>query len=129
MEHLKIEATKHTPGINYISEDNTLEITGMSYPSDAADFYTPFFDWVENYLELMTDQKFTVNIELSYLNSSSSKIIWDFFEMLEQEVDKEKNISVNWIYDEDDDDKLELGEDFKEDFESLPFNLVKKNEV
>ncbi len=126
MDHLKIEATKHTPEINYISENNTLEIKGMSFSADAAEFYTPFFNWVENYLEHMTGQKFIVNVELSYLNSSSSKIIWDFFYTLEQEVDNGKNISVNWLYDEDDDDKLEMGEEFKEDFESLPFNLVKK---
>ena len=126
MDYLKIEATKHTPEINYTSEKNTLEIKGMSFPADAAEFYTPFFDWVENYLESMADRKFTINVELSYLNSSSSKIIWDFFDILEQGVDNGKNISVNWFYDEDDDDKLEMGEEFKEDFESLPFNLVKK---
>lgn len=126
MDDFKAKATKYTPEITYNSENNTLDIKGMSYPSDAAEFYTPLFSWLENYLGHADDKKLTVNIEISYLNSSSSKVIWDFFDTLEEEVDKGKHISVNWIYDDEDDDKLEMGEEFQEDFENLPFNLLKK---
>ena len=126
MDPLRTEATKYTPEINYISENNTLELKGMSYPADAAEFYTPLFNWLEKYLEHMTDQNLSVNIEFLYLNSSSTKIMWDFFELLEEAVKNGKNVSVNWIYDEEDDDKLEMGEEFEEDFESLPFNLLMK---
>lgn len=126
MAHLNIVATKYTPEINYISEHNTLEFKGMSYPADAAEFYMPVFRWLEDHLARMTDQSFAVNIEILYLNSSSTKIMWDFFELLEQAAKEGKNVAVNWIYDEDDDDKLELGEEYMEDFESLPFHLVMK---
>ncbi len=36
-------------------------------------------------------------------------------------------ISVNWIYEEDDEDSLEFGEDFQEDFKSLRFNFAWNN--
>ena len=126
MDDFKIEPTKHTPEIAFDSKNDTLKIKGMSFPADIMQFYAPFLSWVEDYLQALDDRLFIVNVELSYLNSSSSKVLWDFFEMLDEDVTKGKNITVNWIYDEDDDDKQEIGEEFQEDFESLPFNLVQK---
>jgi hypothetical protein len=34
---------------------------------------------------------------------------------------------VNWVYEEDDEDALEFGEEFQEDLESVTFNLVQKS--
>lgn len=33
---------------------------------------------------------------------------------------------MNWIYEEEDEDTLEFGEEFQEDFEILDINLVQK---
>lgn len=126
MDNLKIKATKSSPEISFDYENNTLEITGKSYPANIEEFYTPVFSWLKEYLSQLESQKVTVNMELIYFNSSTSMVLMDFFENLEGAVNNGKNLSVNWIYEEDDDDTLEYGEEFQEDFEKLEFNFVEK---
>ncbi|MCP4345442.1 MAG: DUF1987 domain-containing protein [Desulfobacterales bacterium] len=127
MDNLIIEATKDSPDIRFDQKNNLLEIKGESFPENAADFYSPVFLWLEKYIEQLTDQDVTVNIELIYFNSSSSKILLDFFDMLDEAADTGKKITINWIYDEDDDESLEFGEEFQEDFNSVRFNMIQKD--
>ncbi|QTA91513.1 DUF1987 domain-containing protein [Desulfonema magnum] len=127
MENLKIGATKYTPEISFDCEKNILDIIGESYPENIAEFYAPVFKWLEQYIEqLKNDQNVTINMELIYFNSSSSKVLLDFLDILEQAVKNGKHIAVNWIYEEEDEDTLEFGEEFQEDFEILDINLVQK---
>jgi len=127
MKNWTTEATKHTPEVSFNAESDTLIMKGESYPEDVAEFAEPIFEWLEKYLEQLADQTFTVNIELTYFNSSSSKMLLDLFDRLEEEViDNGKNIIVNWIYDEENDTAEEYGEEFGEDLEELSFNLVAK---
>jgi len=125
MNNLEISKTKTTPEINFKNSTNELTIKGESYPENTSEFYAPVFEWLENYLDEITNQPVIVNIELVYFNSSSSKVLMDLFDMLEENVEEGKNITVNWLYDEENEMAVEYGEDFMEDLESLPFNLVK----
>ncbi|RKZ92278.1 MAG: DUF1987 domain-containing protein [Candidatus Parabeggiatoa sp. nov. 1] len=129
MDSWTIEATKQTPKVCFNAENHILELKGESYPENIAEFSAPVFSWLEEYLEQLEDQAFTVNIELTYFNSSSSKMLLDLLDKLEEEVaDNGKNITVNWIYSADNDTAEEYGEEFQEDLESLIFNLVQKDE-
>jgi hypothetical protein len=127
MEDLKIEATKSSPHIFFDKENNTLEIRGSSYPPNIEDFYSPVFFWLEEYLDQLEQDIFIVNMEVLYFNSSSSIVFEAFFDKLLEAVNQGKNVSVNWIYEEDDEDALEFGEEFQEDFEDLKFNFIKKS--
>lgn len=126
MEILNIVATKSSPKINLNAQNNTLSISGESYPENTAQFYEPVFKWLETYLSELNNQLMTMNMELVYFNSSSSKVLMDIFDMLDEASDEGKNIVVNWIYDEENDAALEYGEEFAEDVEALTFNLVEK---
>jgi len=120
-----IEATKQTPSIHF--ENHSLNIVGESYPENITQFSTPLLIWLDEYLAELKDEVFTVNIELIYFNSSSSKMLLDFFDRLENEVIKnDKQIIINWIYDVDNDSAQEYGEEFKEDLQAVSFNLVGK---
>jgi hypothetical protein len=127
MEDLKIEATKSSPHIFFDKEKNTLEIRGSSYPPNIEDFYSPVFFWLEKYLDQLQLDEFIVNMELLYFNSGSSIVFESFFDKLLEAVNRGKSISINWIYEEDDEDALEFGEEFQEDFENLKFNFIKKS--
>ena len=129
MDNWKIEATKYTPLVNFDAASNTLELTGESYPENLTTLADPLFSWLEDYLAQLEEQTFTVNIELTYFNSSSSKMLLDLFDQLEEEVaDNGKTIIVNWIYDTENEVAEEYGEEFQEDVEKLTFNLVQKEE-
>ncbi len=125
MENLIIEETKYTPSIKLDVEKGLLELVGKSYPENTFEFYKPMLEWVEKYFEI-NDKKTVVNMEIIYFNSSSSKLFFDFFDLLEDAHNNGKSIEVNWIYDAENESALEAGEDFKEDFEELEFNLKEK---
>jgi len=126
MEDLHIEMTKYTPEIHLNASSGLMYISGKSYPENTFDFYKPVMEWMERYFEGDVQEKTIINMEIIYFNSSSSKLFFDFFDLIE-EVNDKNNIEINWLYDEENESALEAGEDFKEDFESLNFNLVIKS--
>lgn len=126
MENLNIIATKSSPEINFNAQSNILSIVGESYLENTTQFYADIFKWIEEYFSIIEGQNVVVNIELIYFNSSSSKVLMDLFDMLEEYSKNCKSIEVNWIYDAENDASLEYGEEFAEDIESLTFNLVEK---
>jgi hypothetical protein len=80
-------------------------------------------EWLEEFLRQAT-QNVQVDIELVYFNSSSSKILMNFFDLLEDTAQRGIQISVTWKYNEDNDIALECGEEFQEDLEHVAFDLV-----
>lgn len=125
MNKFYIEETKYTPEISMDPDNGVISMTGKSYPENTFEFYRPVMDWLEEYFEKNTKEKTVVNMEIIYFNSSSSKLFFDFFDLLEESTE-DKNIEINWIYDEENESALEAGEDFQEDFEELNIKLVMK---
>ncbi len=117
-----IESSVKTPSINFDPNGN-FELKGKSIPENTVMFYKPLFEWLDNYIQQPAPQT-TLNIQLDYFNTSSSKCIVDLFKKLEL-ISKNGNnkATINWLYDDDDDDMLEAGEDYKSIIK-IPFNLV-----
>jgi hypothetical protein len=126
MENLHIAATKSSPEIHFDCEQRILEIKGESYPENTAAFYAPVLSWIEVYLDSLKQQDVRVNMEIIYSNSSSSKVLMDFLELLDEAASKGNSITVNWIYHVENEGALEAGEEFREDLESLTFHFVQK---
>ena len=126
MENLHIAATRTSPEIRFDCEKGVLDIKGESFPEDTAEFYNPILSWVGEYVK-SEEKEVTVNMEIIYFNSSSSKIFMDLFDILNEAAGKGKKITLNWIYDQENENALIAGEEFKKDLESLLFNLVPKD--
>jgi hypothetical protein len=126
MEDLTIAATKFTPEIHFDYKNRLLMIKGESYPENTSEFFNPVFKWLEDYLSEKSENPTTVNIELYYFNSSSSKVLMNFFEVLDNAGEDGQKIIVNWIYEEEDEDSLEFGEEFAEDMSHIEFKLELK---
>ena len=124
MENLNIEETKYTPKIT-LDPSGTISLEGKSYPENTFEFYTPMMDWIKEYFETTPADVTTINMEITYFNSSSSKLFFDFFDLLEENSDN-NTIKINWIFDEENESAEEAGEDFIEDFEGLDIKLVTK---
>ncbi len=127
MEDLQIKATKYTPEIDFNATNRVLEIKGKSYPENTFEYYKPINAWVQEYFASVDDEETLVNLDLEYLNSSSSKAYFDFFELLDLAREEGKSVVVKWIYDEENDIAEETGEDFIDDFEGLNIELVVKS--
>ncbi len=126
MKILHIEATKYTPKIKLDADNGFLSFSGKSYPENTFDFYQPTLEWINAYFEEGTQKQTVIEMDIIYFNSSSSKLFFDLFDILEEAHDAGKDIMVRWLYDVENENALEAGEDFKEDFESLDFNLIEK---
>lgn len=120
MEKLIVEKTKSTPSIDFDANSALLQIKGESYPENVTKFYTPVLEWIKEYLSNAT-QETTVEFEIVYFNSSTSKVFMTLFDILDEEVSKGKDITVKWRCDKENEIAIECGEEFKEDVEHLPF--------
>ncbi|MFH1118108.1 MAG: DUF1987 domain-containing protein [Pseudomonadota bacterium] len=124
MDNLIVEATKSSPWICFDAEKRILEIKGKSYPENASEFYAPVFLWLRNYFASDKAAATVVDLEIIYLNSSSSKAFLILFEILDEAAADGKMVRVNWHYHKEDETAQELGEEFMEDLESVTFELV-----
>jgi len=125
MEKLYIPATKYTPEILLDPDRGLIEFKGKSYPENTFEFYKPVLKWIEEYLKCCAKGEVTVNMEIIYFNSSTSKLFFDLFDMFD-EARKKCKVTINWIYDKDNESAEEAGKDFIEDFKDLKINLIKK---
>lgn len=122
MQNLLIEKTRSTPFIDFNAQTGCLRIKGESFPDNAAKFYMPVLEWIDIYLKQEPEQA-RVEFEITYFNSSSSKVFMMLLDKLENESTKGRNIMVKWICDEVNDIAIECGEEFKEDVHQLPFEI------
>ena len=108
MERIQLEGSKKTPEIIF-DPSGAIQITGRSIHEDPAKFFDPLLAWVEDYLSSPEDVT-TVNIKLEYFNSGSAKYILNILQLLATVENLNKQLQINWHYEEGDDDILERGE-------------------
>ena len=121
MDNLLISSTKKTPEVQF-NADGRLKISGRSIPEDPAKFYDELFEWVYYYCQEPSDST-TVDIELEYFNSGSSKALLHILRALVDVNKKDgKHLSINWYYEEGDDDIMERGE-YYESILEVKFNF------
>lgn len=121
MKNLIIESTKITPKVNF-NLNGDLKIEGRSIPEDPESFFKPLFDWIQEYFKTTTSNT-KLDVQLEYVNSGSSKFILSFMKIFKENHAKGCNCIINWIYEEDDENVLELGMHYKS-LLNIPFNLV-----
>ena len=121
MESFIKEPTIDTPRVVLDADSGIFEISQMSLPEDAVDFYAPIINWLMEYSE--NPNKETVfNMKLEYFNTASSKQLIQILLLLGNLKGK-TDITVNWYYKEIDEDMQALGEDYSQII-NLPFNLI-----
>jgi hypothetical protein len=122
MESISFEGTTKTPTVKLEPKNGLIEIKGRSIPENSIEFYRPIVEWLEEYAK-SPQKKTTVNIQLEYFNTSSSKCILDIFKKLESIKKARNEVVINWYYEEDDEDMLEAGEDY-ESIIRVPFKMI-----
>lgn len=133
MKALNIEATSHSPKVIFDSGTLKFEISGESRPENASSFYKPLLDWIKE-IETALDKnkeefKKPLNFDFSfdYFNSTSAKFILDFCKKIGVLNTKGLELNVRWLYEEDDEDMLEVGKEMarmaKIDFEYVELKV------
>lgn len=126
MTDLYLAAERDKPEIDFRYSRHHLAIRGESYPENATAFYAPVLDSLAAYLGSTRDADITVDVDLLYFNSSSTKILLTLFETLDAATSQGNRIHVYWHHDPDDDTALDFGNDIASDFISLNYQAVAK---
>ena len=88
------------------------------------DFYQSVYSCIDEYAK-QPKAKTTIKIQLEYFNTSSSKCVLDVFRKLEAiQKSGKSEVSVIWMYEEEDEDMMEAGDDYRA-IVSLPFQIMK----
>jgi hypothetical protein len=121
MENLLIESSKKTPEVSF-NLDGRIRISGRSIPEDATKFYDSLYEWIYYYCQNPPDAT-TVDVALEYFNSGSSKSILHILRALVDISKKGHKLTINWYYEEGDDDIMERGE-YYESILEIKFNFI-----
>jgi hypothetical protein len=120
-----IPQTTSTPCISFVPETNRMVMVGESYPENSFSFYAPIFAWIREHLA--TGEPLTLDINIDYMNSSSTKCMLDLLDLLEDHFKKGMKVEIVWRFDQENSRSLDLAEEFCEEV-TLPFKIVALND-
>ncbi|PIJ48886.1 Fe-S oxidoreductase [Erwinia sp. OLTSP20] len=130
VNNIVLPATACTPEVAFDFTHHLLRLTGESYPENAAAFYRPLIGAVEAYARLVRsrpDVQVAVHVALSYFNSSSTKMLFTLFEVLNNMAGNGTAVVLHWYYDREDDISEEFGQELNIDFPAMTFYLKPEN--
>ena len=117
----KILSTKNTPEIN-LNPDGIIKITGRSMDGNVNEFSEQIEDWVDEYLNNPAEHT-CVDINLEYFNEVNLKIYYSLLRKIKSINQNNKKFTINWYYEEGDEDILEKGEKISIAL-NIPFNFI-----
>lgn len=121
MEKIVIqEELKNCPGIIYYPDANKLELVGRSIPENPELIFRRLDDWITLHFEKNKD--LNVTIQLEYINSGSSKYLYEILKRLTGFGRTGNTVKLRWLYEEDDEAMLELGEHYR-DTAGIPLKI------
>lgn len=122
MDSVFLSKTTETPSVRMDVDGEFIELEGNSYPENAFEFYQQIFDWIDAYFSSGAD-RLRASFRLNYFNTSSAKCMLNFMTLLQKYHGADKSIAIEWHYEVEDDDMLEIGKAFSVDF-TMPFAIV-----
>lgn len=123
MKDLYLSPTTKTPGIEF-KANGEFRIAGNSYPENATEFYQPVINWLDKFLRTNTNG-ISLNVDLKYINTSSIKSILKA--IIKIRTLSKSTVKVAWLYEIEDEDMLEAGEDLQK-LSKLEFEFIEKEE-
>jgi hypothetical protein len=121
----KSDSSKRTPWINM--EPGRIFIMGRSIPENPGEFYRPVYYWISEYSKSHIE-KSRIDLGFEYINTSSTKWIFNILKELSEMPDVAENVKVTWYYEQGDEDMCELGFILRSLIE-CPFILVEVEEM
>lgn len=119
---MEIKETRNTPYVHLSSKSSIFEIKGNSFSDDLEDIYSKVLKWIEkNIPKIDSEINFVFNFYV--FNSVSYKNILVIMSKFNEFNEQGKKISVTWVYDVEDEDSKDVGEDLKELF-NIPVTII-----
>lgn len=123
MENIIIEARGHLPYIEFNSSGR-LKLEGRSIPEDVNRLFDPLIDFVA----MLEVSEATLDINLDYFNTATSKKLLQIMKELEQN-SRIEELHVNWHYEIGDEDSLEMAEIYEGCLQRTEFKYYEYEEA
>lgn len=123
MDTLYREPTNVTPYVAFNAETGLLFIEGRSIPENAEMYYAGILNWLD---KLIVDPPAVIelSVNLDFLNIASSKRLLFAMYRLNEAREKGSHVHIKWYYDMRDQDMLEVGMDYSQMVDKIPFQFV-----
>lgn len=122
---MEIKQQQNKPYI-HLDEDNcVLTIKGASYPEHAGNFYEPILKHIQECLPKIKQNKVTINLAMTLMNSVSEKCIFQIVKILT----KVNELRINWYHEYDDEDMKDEGKIWESLLTDIKFNIISVEEI
>ncbi len=125
-KHFHVDRTESSPQIDMDVDNGIMEFIGRSLPHNSEQFYSRVYGWLDEYLQSAKGGT-TVNMKLDYLDTSSSKHIYNIFSRLDAAA-LVRPVKVVWHYEAGDEEMAETGKDYESLFH-LDFEFIEVEEL
>jgi hypothetical protein len=124
--HLHIERTDTSPGVDL--DEGLIEFVGRSLPLNSEVFYSRVYHWLDRHLSNDKGGTITVNMKLDYIDTSSSRHLYNIFRRLAPGEGDARQVQVNWHYEAGDEEMAETGKDYQRFF-NFDFRFIEVDEL
>ncbi len=128
MEKFEVEATQFTPHVILDPQKNEFLFKGVSLPENIHEFYTPIFDWLNEFRDCLDKSQFKPRgkmkfiFDLHYFNSGSARMIMDMIHKFEEITETGYEAEVVWCSEEGDAVIEDSGKEFA-NLSEIPFSF------
>jgi hypothetical protein len=122
MKKLVIDETPKTPGVIFDPEKGSIYLKGRSIPENSVVFYQPVLEAMDEYIA-KPHAETNLYVQLDYFSTSSSKCLLDLFKKLENIYKKGNKVTINWLYEDKDENIRDAGADY-ETMIDVPFKIT-----
>lgn len=121
--YMEVAKTSCTPYILIDEANNLMKFEGESFHENTLQFFKEIIGWLNDYLS-NDHEPFTFECALNYFNSSTSKILFDMMDKMDESINNHGKVTVKWYVHKGNELMYELHEDLVEDFENLEVILI-----
>ena len=118
----RLSKADNKPMLDFNGDTGRFQISGVSNPENASEFYAPVLAWMDDYSP-GPGQTVSLEIKMDYFGTSSTKWILQIMKRFEAMAAKGVDVSIKWYYYDDDEDLMEAGQQFSE-LVKIPFQLI-----
>jgi plasmid replication initiation protein len=126
MQKFYIAPTKTTFEILFDPQNHNLQISGVSYPSDALSFFQPILEYITKMLCKMSYEEILIDFKVQYLNTSSSKYLYEILELFEKYYKNGGKVRLQWHHPKGDDELLDIWNEYAIDL-NIPYEIITVN--
>lgn len=119
MSDIYLAPTRHTPTVDFAFSEHRLALKGEAYPENASLFFAPLLEALKAYLDRADPVPLVFDLQLAYMNSASTKMIFQLVNLLNQAARTGRDVVLQFEHDPDDEMVAEFAEDLSEDFPNV----------